>query len=135
MGKVIVHRAVNPLSGDSVGLVAPTVNTFVMNSHLRMIGEHVGHKRHVVPVMDQAGWHVAKALEVPANMSLLLLPPYSPELNPIERVWHWLREHQLSNRVYIDYDDLFESGCRAWNTLTPERLQTVCATSWIKREN
>ena len=73
--------------------------------------------------------------EVPANITLSLLPPYSPELNPIERLWHWLREHQLGNRIYINYDDLFESGCRAWNTLTPERLKTVCATSWIERTN
>jgi len=132
---VYLFGAVNPLTGDSVGLVAPTVNTFVMNAHLRMIGEHVGRKRHVVLVMDQAGWHVAKDLDVPTNITLFLLPPYSPELNPIERLWHWLRDHQLSNHVYIDYDDLFDSGCRAWNTLTPERLQTVCATSWIKGTN
>ena len=132
---VYLFGAVNPLTGDSVALIAPTVNTFVMNAHLRMIGKHVGCERHVVLVMDQAGWHVSKALKVSANITLLLLPPYSPELNPIERLWHWLREHQLSNRIYIDYDDLFESGCRAWNTLTPERLKTICATSWIERTN
>ncbi len=59
---VYLFGAVDPLTGDSVGLVAPTVNTFVMNAHLRMIGKHVGPRRHVVLVMDQAGWHVAKAL-------------------------------------------------------------------------
>ncbi len=69
------------------------------------------------------------------RIALLALPAYSPELNPIERLWAWLKSHQLSNRVYADYDDLLKSGTAAWNTLTPERLQTVCHASWLKRED
>lgn len=130
-----MYGAVNPRNGDSVALLAPTVNTFVMNEHLRMIGEHVGPDVHVVLVLDRAGWHRSKGLRVPANITLLPLPPYSPELNPIERLWAWLKSHQLSNRVFSDYDDLLNSGCDAWNTLTPERLQTICRTRWIGREN
>lgn len=131
---VYLYGAVNPRSGDSVALLAPTVNTFVMNQHLRMISEHVGPDVHVVLVLDQAGWHVSKGLQVPENITLLPLPPYSPELNPIERLWSWLKSHQLSNRVYADYDDLLQSGTNAWNTLTPDRLKTTCRTSWLKRE-
>ncbi len=130
-----MYGAVNPHNGDSVALLAPTVNTLVMNQHLRMIGEHVGPEVHVVLVLDQAGWHRSKGLRVPANITLLPLPPYSPELNPIERLWAWLKSHQLSNRVFSDYDDLLNSGCAAWNTLAPERLQTICRTQWIEREN
>jgi transposase len=68
-------------------------------------------------------------------MTLLPLPPYSPELNPIERLWSWLKSHQLSNRVYADYDDLLNSGSTAWNTLTPKRLQAICRANWTEREN
>jgi transposase len=132
---VYLFGAANPRTGDSVAMVAPTVNTYLMNQHLRMIGEHVGPNIHVVLVLDNAGWHVAKALAVPENITLLPLPAYSPELNPLERLWCWLKEHQLSNRVYVDYDTLFQAGLDAWNTLTPERITTVCRTSWIKREN
>ena len=132
---IYVYGSVNPRNGDSVALLAPTVNTFVMNQHLRMIGEHVGPDVHVVLVLDQAGWHMSKGLRVPGNITLLPLPPYSPELNPIERLWSWLKSHQLSNRVYTDYDDLLNSGMDAWNTLTPERLRTICRTTWGEREN
>jgi len=132
---IYLYGAVNPRSGDSVALLAPTVNTFVMNQHLCMISAHVGPEVHVVLVLDQAGWHMSKGLKVPENITLLPLPPYSPELNPIERLWSWLKSHQLSNRVYADYDDLLNSGTAAWNTLTPERLQTICRTRWLKRED
>jgi transposase len=131
---IYLYGAVNPRSGDSVALLAPTVNTFVMNQHLRMISEHVGPDVHVVLVLDQAGWHMSKGLQVPENITLLPLPPYSPELNPIERLWSWLKSHQLSNRVYDDYDHLLNSGTAAWNTLTPDRLRTICRASWLERE-
>jgi len=132
---IYLFGAVNPQSGDSVGLLAPTVNTAMMNLHLRMISEHVGCRVQVVLVMDQAGWHVAKHLVVPDNITLLFLPAYSPELNPVERLWCWLKEHDLSNRVYADYQALLNAGTTAWNRLIPERIKSVCRTSWIKHAN
>ena len=92
----------NPVTGESCAIVTPTVCTALMNQHLAMIARQVGPTRHVVLVLDRAGWHVAKALAVPANVTLLYLPPYSPELNPTERVWAYWRSHYLSNRVYAD---------------------------------
>ena len=104
---VHLFAAVSPRSGDSVALLAPTVHTFVMNRHQGMISTHVGPGVHVVLVLDQAGWHRSKRLEVPGNITLLPLPPYSPELNPVERVWSWLKSHHLSNRVFDDSEDLW----------------------------
>lgn len=89
---VYLFAAVNPMTGDSSAMLAPTVNTDYMNEHLRFIGKQAGKDKHVVLVLDQAGWHVAKALKVPDNITLLHLPPYSPELNPIERLWAYLEE-------------------------------------------
>jgi len=82
-----LFAAVNPLTGASSALIAPTVNTQYMNRHLAFIGREAGPGVHVVLVLDQAGWHVAKALKVPKNVTLLHLPPYSPELNGSERIW------------------------------------------------
>lgn len=127
--------AVNPLTGQSSALIAPTVNTAYMNHHLRFISESVGAETHVVLVIDQAGWHMARDLCVPSNITLLHLPPYSPELNPIERLWAYLKSHYLSNRVFVDYDDLFAATRTAWNTLTPARLQTLTHTTWLTHEN
>jgi transposase len=128
-----LFAAVNPASGASSALVAPTVNTRYMNEHLRFISREAGPDVHVVLVLDRAGWHVAKALEVPANVTLLHLPPYSPELNGAERIWGYLRSHYLSNRVYKDYDELFDALAAAWNRLDPERLKSLTRTEWIER--
>ncbi len=97
-----VFGAVNPPTGDSGAWRAPTVNTQVLNIHLRMIADEVGPRVHVVLVLDQAGWPVAQGLQLPANITLRPLPPYAPELNPVERLWTWLKTHHLSNRVYAD---------------------------------
>ena len=76
------------------------------------------------------GWHGSKRLDVPTNITLLPLPPYCPERNPIKRLWHWLKEHEFSNRVYPDGDILLEAACDMWNTLTPERISSVCRYRW-----
>ena len=81
-----IFGAVDPLTGQSSALIAPTVNTALMNAHLRMIADEAGDGVHVVLVLDGAGWHKANALKVPDSMTLLFLPPYSPELMPMERV-------------------------------------------------
>jgi transposase len=128
-----LFAAVNPLTGASSALIAPTVNTHYMNKHLEFISREAGPGVHVVLVLDQAGWHVAKALKVPRNITLLHLPPYSPELNGSERIWGFLRSHYLSNRVYQDYDELFEAIKTAWNSLPPERLRTLTHVQWIER--
>ena len=127
---VYLYGAVNPQTGESCARVLPWVNTEMMQIHLDAISEQVGPKRHVVLVLDNAGWHGSSRLELPDNISLLPLPPYSPELNPIERLWHWLKDHEFSNRVYPDYDDLLEAVSDMWNTLTRERIQSVCSCSW-----
>ena len=106
-----------------------------MNHHLRFISEQVGSQVHVVLVLDQAGWHLSKGLQLPENLTLLYLPPYSPELNPIERLWAFLKSHYLSNRVYEDYNHLFQTCGKAWNELTPDQFCSICRTKWITRKN
>lgn len=125
--------AVNPLTDRSSAMLAPTVNTDYMNAHLRFISAQLQPGRHAVLVLDRAGWHVAKALQLPKNVTLLHLPPYSPQLNPIERLWAYLKSHYLSNRLFKDYDDLFEASKQAWNALTESDLQSICHTEWVER--
>ena len=132
---VYLYAAVNPATGASSAMLAPTVNAAYMTEHLRFVGRQVAPGAHAVLVLDGAGWHVAKALEVPANITLLHLPPYSPKLNPVERVWAFLRGHYLSNRVFTDYDELFDVTAAAWNRLDEDRLKSICRTEWIERTN
>lgn len=128
-----LFAAVNPLTGESLALITPTVNTDYMSEYLRMLSAQVGPGRHVVLMLDNAGWHVSKTLEVPRNLTLLHQPPYSPELNGVERVWGYMRSHYLSNRIYRDYDDLFEATKEAWNKLDEISLASLTATHWVER--
>ena len=90
---------------------------------------------HAVLVLDQAGWHGAKALRVPENLTLVPLPPYSPDLNPVERVWLYLRERSLSHRRLADHEAVVDAGCHAWNALVAEtgRIRSLTAYPYLKR--
>lgn len=131
---VYLYAAVEPSTGASVALQAPNVNTGTMNVFLKMLSAEVKPGEHAVLIMDQAGWHKSKALAVPENISTLLLPPYSPELNPVENLWGYLRSHYLSNRAYDDYQHLLDAGAEAWQCLDEERLRTVCACDYLSHE-
>ena len=86
--------------------------------HLRQISEVTEADRHAVVIMDGAGWHTDSIADEFSNVSLIKLPPYSPELNSIEQVWSWMRQHCLGNRVFQNYEDIVDSVCEAWNTFT-----------------
>lgn len=106
-----------------------------MQQFLDAFARTIGDDEHVVMVLDQAGWHGSGALRVPANVTLLPLPPYSPELNPVERVWLYLKERFLSHRLHADYDAIVEAASAAWNRLVAEvgRLTSLCSYPWIPR--
>jgi transposase len=72
---------------------------------------------------------------MPENITPLFLPPYSPELNPIERLWASIKSHFLSNTAHADDQALLDAGCHAWDVLTPERLKSVCAVPWFTPGN
>ena len=113
----------------------PQVDAAMMNLHLAAISARVAPGAHAVMPVDGAGWHQPGGrLRVPDNITLLRLPPYSPELNPVERLWGYLRSHYLSNRAYDDYRHLLDAGARAWQQLTPETLRSVCACPYLERE-
>lgn len=132
---VYLHGAVNPATGESAGMIGSTVDTEMMSLFLDWMGKQLGPDRHAVLVLDGAGWHISKKLRVPPNITPLVLPPYSPELNPTELVWLWLKQHQLSNRVFKDQADLDQAAINAWNSIDPGRFRTLCAAPWITREN
>ncbi len=69
-------------------------------------------------MLDQAGWHLSDRLNVPSNISIVLLPPKCPELNPVENVWQFMRDNWLSNRVFTSYGNIVDHCCHAWNRLT-----------------
>jgi transposase len=114
-------------------MIMPEVSTNAMQIYLDGFAATIGPDEHVVMVLDQAGWHGAKALKVPENMTLVPLPPRSPELNPPERVWLYLKERFLSHRLLDDYDAIVEATAKAWNRLLAEtgRLTSLTSYPWI----
>ena len=125
--------AVRPATGEGFAPVLPEVSTAATQAFLDRFAASRGPDVQVALVLDQAGWHTARGLAVPANVTLVPLPPYAPELNPVERVWLFLRERFLSHRVLAGYDAIVEACCDAWNALTPERLRSLTASPWITR--
>lgn len=132
---VHLFGAVHPASGEHFALVMPEVSTEAMNIFLTGFATRLADDEHAVIALDQAGWHGANALRVPDNVTLVPLPPYSPELNPVERLWLFLRERHLSLRLLDDYDQIVDVCCYAWNQLTPERVQSLCHYPYIKQVN
>ncbi len=130
---VYLYAAVEPATGESVALLAPNANTGTMNVFLGMLSKELKAGEHAVLILDGAGWHKSKRLVVPESITCLLLPPYSPELNPVENLWHYLRSHYLSNRAYRDYDHLLDAGGEAWRALTPDVLKSVCRCTYLGR--
>lgn len=130
-----IFGAVCPARGIGVGLILPEVNTEAMNLHLAEISRHVSPGAHAVMMLDGAGWHQQGGrLMLPDNISLLPLPRYSPELNPVENVWEFLKQNFLSNRVFANYDAIVDACCNAWNALMamPERIRSLTQRSWAK---
>jgi transposase len=130
---VYLYAAVEPATGESAALLAPHVNTGTMNAFLKILDRERRDDEHFVLIMDQAGWHRSKTLKLPDGITGLLLPAYSPELNPAENLWHFLRSHYLSNRSYQDYDALLSAGGDAYRRLTPEVIRSVCRCDYIER--
>ena len=93
----------------------PHADTAAMNAHLVEISRTVAEGAHAVLVLDGAGWHGAKTLCVPGNITLLPLPPYAPELNPIENAFAYLRANRLAISVFETYDEIVARYCDAWN--------------------
>jgi transposase len=106
--------AVCPETGHAEGLLSPQLNTKIINTFLKLFSRTIPPDEHAVMIWDGAGFHTAKALQVPTNITLVQLPPYSPELNPIENLWHYLKSHFWSNRAYADYQELEDAAMQAW---------------------
>ena len=128
-----IFAAIEPGTDNAFALVMPEVNTDAMQQFLDRFAATIAEDEHAAMVLDRAGWHGAKALQVPSNITLVPLPPYSPELNPVERVWLHLKERFLSHRLLNDYDAIVDAACTAWNALLAEagRITSLASYPWI----
>ena len=130
-----LFAAACPETNKSAALVLPHANTEAMNLHLDEISTQVTAGAHAVVILDQAGWHTANDLDLPNNISVLFLTPYSPELNPIEHLFQFLRHNFLNTRGYDTYEDIVDACCWAGNSLIKieGQLKNITRRSSAKR--
>ena len=128
-----IYGAVCAKTGEAFGLVLPYTNTAAMQLFLNELSCKIKDNRHIALVMDNAGWHTAKELVVPKNITLVPLPPYSPELNATEQIWGWMKSHYLSNCNFKDYNDIVDKVCFAWNEFAkqPDLVKSMCSRDWL----
>jgi hypothetical protein len=130
-----IFGAICPAQGKGAGLILPFCNTATMTLHLQEISQAVAPDAHAVVLADQAGWHLTAKLDVPDNITIVPLPPRSPELNPVENIWQYMRDNWLSNRVFETYDDILVHCCDAWNKLVdrPWMIMSIGKRHWAHR--
>ena len=130
-----IFGAICPARGVGAALVLPKCNTQAMQWHLEEISSQVAAGAHAIVILDQAGWHTSHKLDIPANMTLVPLPPRSPELNPVENIWQFMRENWLSNRVFTSNEHIIDTCCRAWNKLIeqPWTIMSIGMRDWAHR--
>ena len=120
------------VSGEFDSLILPHVNTECTQLFLdEVAARHPAHR--IIMVLDGAGWHRSAALKAPSNMRLLSLPPYAPELNPVEHIWEELREKYFHNKAFDSLDALEDQllvGLVALEQDRP-RVQSIVAWDWI----
>ncbi len=105
-----------------------------MNAHLAEIARAVAPGAYAVRVLDGAGWHAGKDLMVSDNITLIILPPYAPELNPVENVWQYLRANKLAITVFDGDADIVDKCCTAWNFFANDTaaIATITTRQWAQ---
>jgi putative transposase len=126
-----IFGAICPALKKASALIFTAVGAKEMNAHLKEISNTLAKNVQAVIIMDRAPWH--KSVIKPNNISILYLLSYSPELNPVEQVWDFLRSNYLSNRIYETVDQIFNACCEAWQSFVgqPDLISSIGMRSWI----
>jgi putative transposase len=122
--------AAEPLTGESYFLVMHSCDTASMNAFLQGLSSEHSEDR-VVLVCDRAAWHKSKALKIPENIRVVLLPPATPEMNPIEHIWKEIRKRGFRNECFKTLDKVIDRLCDAICGLSKETIKSITGWKWI----
>jgi transposase len=125
-----IYGCANPMNGKSFALLLPKANTECMNFFLQELAKEFANKK-VILIVDGAGWHKSNNLLVPQNIKLVYLPPYSPELNPIERLWLYIKKATIRNRIYDTIEDLEVTICNFIKNLQNATIASICHLNYL----
>ena len=125
-----LYTALEPKSGESFTLEIPYVNTDCMSVFLQELSkEYAGDE--LILVMDGAGWHKSKNLQVPDNIEIIILPPYSPELNPVERFWQNIKQNTIKNKIYKTINALKNTVAKFLNSISKDKIKSLCNVVYL----
>lgn len=124
------YGAVEPQCGESFFLVLPYCNTVCMNIFLQEMSKTYADD-YIILVADGAAWHRAKGLKIPQNIEIIPLPPYTPEMNPIEQIWSWIRQHGFCNEAFQSLNKVIDRLCDTIRSLDNASVMSITARRWI----
>ena len=124
------YGAVEPLTGESFFLVMPYCNTVCMNLFLQKLSDE-NPEDYIVLCCDGAAWHKANALIIPHNIELFFIPPYTPEMNPIEQIWKEIRSRGFRNEIFHTLDNVIDRLCETICALNANTIKSITARKWI----
>ena len=125
-----VYSAVSAKNGSNLIIKFPSVDTICMNVFLSELSKKYENSK-IAFIMDGAGWHKSKDLKVPENIDVFLLPPYSPELNPVERFWRYLKENVLHNKLFNTLEEIEESLQSFISSLENHIVAQICNNNYL----
>ena len=126
-----IYGAVNPINGKSHAFILPTLNAVNMQIFIDSFSKKIPKNKHVVMILDGSRAHKNGILHTNKNLTLYFLPPYSPELNPIEILWLFIKKKYLSFKLYNNIEEINERGVWAWNKITPEMIKSICKCDYL----
>jgi transposase len=126
-----IFGAVNPKTGEKFGLILPKLDSDNMQIFLDEFSKTIMKGEHVIMILDGSYAHKNSILIIPENISFIFLPPYSPKLNPIERLWKWIKSHYLAFKKYSNIEEIIDSGVDGWNKTSAEIIKSVCKCSYL----
>ena len=124
------YGAVEPLTGDGDFLVLPYCNTVCMNIFLKQLSEKYADDI-ILLCCDGAAWHKSAALELPDNIVLFHIPPYTPEMNPIEQIWKEIRKRGFRNEIFATLEKVVDRLCDTICSLNHEIISSITGREWI----
>ena len=124
------YGAVEPLTGDSFFLVLPYCNTDCTNVFLRELSKQYKNDM-ILLCCDRAAWHKSHTLSVPENIVLFFIPPYTPEMNPIEQIWKEIRKRGFKNEIFSSLSKVIDRLCDTICSLSADVVKSITARNWI----
>jgi putative transposase len=124
------YGAVDPVDGEGFFLILPQSNTVCMNVFLAELSKKYVDDR-IIMVCDKASWHRSKMLIIPENITLIYLPPATPEMNPIEQIWTWIRRHGFRNEIFQTLEHVIDRLCDTICSLSNATIKSITARQWV----